>query len=165
LNVMKWARGRGYPLYEATCANAAHEGHFHVLEWLRKKKCPWDRRSCNSAACGGQLEILKWLRKEGCPWDSSNCCTNAAYYGHLSVVVWIMENGGDCNDGACTDCDCSLLNICIMAASGGSLEVLKWAVGEGCQITAGISRNAAMNGHTHILDWIAEMCDEKLGNQ
>ena len=60
--LLAWARDRGCPWDERTCAYAAKGGHLVVLEWARASGCPWDERTCAYAAEGGHLEVLKWGR-------------------------------------------------------------------------------------------------------
>ena len=67
LDLLKWARARGYPWCEKTCHAAAENGHLEVLQWARAHGCPWDERTCEKAAENGHLEVLQWAQEQGCP--------------------------------------------------------------------------------------------------
>ena len=87
LEVLKFARAKGYSFGEFTCVEAAIGGQLEVLKWLHEQGCPWDKMTCSFAAAGGNLEVLKWLREQGCPWDEDTC-SYAARGGHLEVLIW-----------------------------------------------------------------------------
>ena len=89
---LAWAKERGCPWDENTCAKAAEGGHLEVLQWARANGCPWNKDPCAYAAAGGHLEVLQWARANGCPWDEWTC-TNAAEGGHLEVLQWARANG------------------------------------------------------------------------
>ena len=50
------------------CKCAAKNGHLEVLKWARAKGYPWDEQTCAEAAKNGHLEVLQWARANGCPW-------------------------------------------------------------------------------------------------
>lgn len=52
----------------------------------------WDIIS-EKASKGGNLSVLQWLDGHGYPIHSSNC-KNAANYGHLEIVKWIIKCDG-----------------------------------------------------------------------
>ena len=60
------------------CPSAAEGGHLEVLQWARAKGYPWDERTCMLAAKNGHLEVLQWARAHGCPWDKLTCAYAAA---------------------------------------------------------------------------------------
>ena len=67
------------------------------------------------------MELMKWLREQGRPWSSRgpnnglDCMRNAAAYGRLDMVQYLLAQG--CEWGAET---------CEGAAKGGHLEVLQF---------------------------------------
>ena len=89
---LAWAKERGCPWDENTCAKAAEGGHLEVLQWARANGAPWDKLTCARAAEGGHLEMLQWARANGAPWDARTCRT-AAGGGHLEVLQWARANG------------------------------------------------------------------------
>ena len=58
------------------CKYAASDGHLDVLQWARARGYPWGRRewsriagTCAWAAQNGHLAVLQWARAKECPWD------------------------------------------------------------------------------------------------
>ena len=92
LEVLQWARAKGYPWDERTCMLAAKNGHLEVLKWARAHGCPWDEWTCACAAENGHLEVLQWARAHGCPWDEQTCKL-AAEKGHRKVLKWARADG------------------------------------------------------------------------
>ena len=74
------------------CGLIAKTGNIEVLKWARKKGYAWDQATCESAARGGNLELLIWARENGCPWNEWTCAY-AARGGHLEVLDWARQNG------------------------------------------------------------------------
>eukprot|EP00953_Heterococcus_sp_UTEX-ZZ885_P029749 15775-Heterococcus_DN1.PRE.1 len=70
---------------------AARGGHLHVCQYLRAEQCPWDTMACHSAACEGHLCTLRWLREQGCPCEVPAMRTAAAFFGHLSVLRYLVD--------------------------------------------------------------------------
>lgn len=44
---------------------AARLGYLLLLKWARDKGCPWSERTCAYAIEGGYLKILEWARNNG----------------------------------------------------------------------------------------------------
>jgi hypothetical protein len=170
VDIIKWAKKRGYSWNQGACYDAARGGHLELLKWLRKKKCPWSELTCIAAASTGQLDILKWLRENGCPWNERTC-SEAALGGHLEVLKWAKDNG--CPWDKYTCCSAAMkghLEIlmwargnenpcpwdkktCSEAAFYGHLEILKWARENGCPWDEHICCCAALGGHLEVLRW------------
>ena len=81
LDLLKWARARGYPWCEKTCHAAAENGHLEVLQWARAHGCPWDEETCTAAAKNGHLEVLQWARANGCPFELSRAELSLQHLG------------------------------------------------------------------------------------
>src|SRR5579872_7226205 len=64
------------------CNEIASEGSLEILKWARSKGYEWNSSTCAYAAQNGHLEVLKWARSNGCEWDSDTCYW-AARNGHL----------------------------------------------------------------------------------
>jgi hypothetical protein len=70
---LAWAKSRGCPWDEDTCALIAEGGHLEVLVWAREHGCPWNELTCVGAAWGGHLDVLVWARAHGCSWNEATC--------------------------------------------------------------------------------------------
>ena len=66
--------------------------------------------------------MLKWARENGCPWDIGTASA-AAYQGRLETLKWCHENDAP-GWGEW------ILN---RAAAGGHLEIMKFALANGCK--------------------------------
>jgi len=114
----------------------------HVLE-----------RVIKAAAGEGQLDILKWTNKDTLLGCGSIATFEASKFGHLDVIKWLYKknfivivHGRD---------------LCTGASEGGFLNILKWWVGAdklgfALDDYGVICRNAADEGHLHILRWVKE---------
>ena len=113
------ARGRSV---EKICEAAASVGNLAELQKLRAEGYPWDPDTCARAAGGGHLEVLKWARENGCPWNIVTAGA-AAHQGRLETLKWCHENDA-------TGWGPYVLE---RAAAGGHLEVMKFALANGCE--------------------------------
>ena len=85
LEILKWAREKGFAMDRFTCSNAALNNHIEILKWAYENGCPWDESTCKNLALNGQLAVLKWARENGCPWNY-HVCANAAKNGDLEML-------------------------------------------------------------------------------
>jgi len=133
---------RGGVFDERMCFAAATGGQLRVLKWLRGQNCSWDSMTCSGAAMNGHLELLQWARGEGCKWNSDTCY-EAARGGHMEVLKWAINNGCPYHEedfeeisdpdfhewfGEYKDSGPWGWFTCMVAASNGHLDVLKWAM-------------------------------------
>ena len=154
LGALAWARALSYAMGLPWDPNiyrwAAHNGHLPVIQWAQENGCPDQGDLCRRAVAGGDhVHILRWARSQTPPhpWTGAGgvlLSQHAASYGRLKCLDWALQNG----------CP-GYRYLCESAASGGSLESLKWLRDHQYQwydtwITA------AWNGHLHIIKWAAE---------
>jgi hypothetical protein len=65
---------------------------------FKRNRIPYDWRTCAEAAKFGHLDVLKWLVFDaGFPFTTS-ACENAARNGHLQVLHWLIECGCQSNE-------------------------------------------------------------------
>ena len=147
----------------STMQSAARGGQLELMKWLHLDLgYPWNGGACSMAAGNGHLDVLKWLYHDARaigdqddlyeahvhqgPWPRE-MIWRAAHGGHLDVLVWINDTikrlgfwtkAGDCDE----------------AAKIGRLDILQYVYSKGVTITEAAARNAAENGHLHILQWM-----------
>ena len=80
------------------------------------------------------------------PW--SNAMTEAAEYGHLSVLVWLCNNGEPCTEDAF-----------LTAMHSNNLPMLKFMVHSGRAVRAGCQ---SFKSEDSFLDWIDDFSDRNL---
>ena len=148
----------------STMQAAARGGQLELMKWLHfDLNYPWSGSACRMAAGNGHLHVLQWLYHEArfdnvvgttAAWDhqgswSREMIWRAACGGHLNVLVWLNDTinrlgfwaqAGDCDE----------------AAKIGRLDILQYAHSKGVTITEAAARNAAENGHLHILQWMRD---------
>ena len=45
---------------------------------------------------GGNVEVMRWAKNlVGAPWDNDEICQYAALLGHLDMVKYLIQDGGD----------------------------------------------------------------------
>jgi hypothetical protein len=139
LDVLQYARVQRCHWSTNTCSAAAGGGHLEVLQWLRSQGCPWDEETCSFAARYGHFDILKWAYENGAClgkplYDENDIgLTNiteesAAEYGNLEIYNWVERHLSKQSDGGWSgriQMDVDYRNLCIAAASGGNLDILK----------------------------------------
>jgi hypothetical protein len=101
IDIIKWARARGYEWNKGACKNAAEEGRLGTLRWLRRNECPWNGKVCEAAARHGHRRVLEWSVAHGCPWDPRVCLALAKRFAIRSsreeakaTVEWIESQMG-----------------------------------------------------------------------
>ncbi len=97
----------------------AYGGHISVIEWGLKNGCSFDNFTCSKAALGGQLNVLQWLWNNNCYMDSV-VCSYAAENGDLKMLKWAREHS------------CSWGKTAQFARTYNQLELLQWAIDNGC---------------------------------
>ena len=122
MEVARWAKERGCPWDEETCAYAAEGGHLEMLQWLRANGCSVGRVDLRLCRGGGHLEVLQWARANGAPWDEDTCTAAAR------TATWRCSSGRERTDVRGDE------GLAAVAASGGHLEVLQWARANGCSV-------------------------------
>ena len=160
LNVLKWTHKKRFP-WGSTCSNAALNGHLEVLKWARVNMCPWDGDTCSNAALNGHLEVLKWVReqKDKCPWYW-NTCFNAIVNGHLEILKFaknlfqhVLQR---CDSTGYVKKTYNDLRICYFAVKYGDIELLKWALENGCKWDKTAYKCAVIYRQSEILKWARE---------
>jgi hypothetical protein len=155
VNALQYLRHQGLEWTSATCATVASMGHLQ-LQQLRQHGCPWDDNEIGiKAARSGNVQMLQWLSEQGivfnertigsaascghiaaceylrfteqCPWNT-HVCMSAAEANHLDVLVWLREHGCPCDDQP----------VSLLAARGGSVEVMSYMLEQLQQLDAAI---------------------------
>jgi Ankyrin repeats (3 copies) len=91
IELLQYLKQQGRVFNVRAMRYAARGGHLHACQYLRAEQCPWDTMACHSAACEGHLSTLRWLREQGCPCEVPAMRTAAAFFGHLSVLRYLVD--------------------------------------------------------------------------
>ena len=97
IDILKWAAFNGHGGYfrdSRYTTLLVRNNCLEDLQWLYEKGYFSDshQRACLVASARGDLIIIEWLLSIGCYWDEQ-CATEAAWYGHLHIIQWVIENG------------------------------------------------------------------------
>jgi hypothetical protein len=177
LDVIRWAKKRGHPWRDGICDAAALRAHLNVLAWAHGKHgCPWSQESkakaCKRAASRGDVALIEWLLERGCligpktirraaeggwldvlkcidirghDWTREEGAYEAAAWGdHMNVLLWLRGRGAPLSgDG-----------VPYAATRTGNMDMLRWAVDNGCALTSALCSSAAAEGHLTMLMWL-----------
>jgi len=151
VHVLEWFEAQGWSCDESVCTNAAQYGHLDVLQWARARGCPWNNNVYKAAVRGGHLHIIQWAHQHGCllprsKRDFRECCREAAFYGHVAVLAWLLDHGASWSKGIAKD-----------AATGGHPCIFRWADSRGHPWrTPHACWGAAKANRTDMLWWLRE---------
>eukprot|EP01127_Copromyxa_protea_P016163 TRINITY_DN4757_c0_g1_i1.p1 TRINITY_DN4757_c0_g1~~TRINITY_DN4757_c0_g1_i1.p1 ORF type:complete len:583 (+),score=74.03 TRINITY_DN4757_c0_g1_i1:43-1791(+) len=113
--------------------------------WLTPDAVRNKRKFCQLCAERGYKGLMKWGRKQHCPWNFEVCLLASSCPNLFPLLRWAVSHGAPLSD-AC----------CLQAARGGCLKTLRWLYKRGCNWKSDIAREAAIMGHTHVLQWMRE---------
>lgn len=124
LEILKWLYSEGNDvfvnIYDLS-REAIRGGHIHVLEWLVDIKYPLASSGYRVAASKGRIDVFKWLLEKNVAMDADCVLVIAAAEGHLDMLKWLRAEGYPWDN-----------SLCPIAVSNSQVEVLKWAIENGC---------------------------------
>jgi len=149
---------------EYLCEGAASGGHLETLQWLHRVECPFGTTVLEQAADGGHVHVLEWLWGQEGIEHHHHSFNGAISNGHIPALEWAMENGvlGPWTEG-------SVSTLPERAAHLGNLDVVKWAVSLGHELSPYTVYRAAARNQVHVLRWLVEEAgvsydSDRLGN-
>lgn len=135
--------------------DAVREGDTLFVEVAYKKGLAPCHHQSQLAAGHGQLAMLKLFHEHNLHM-SVWTCLEAARFGHLDCLVFLIKHGcsavlhtGYRSTGA-------FYNPCTEAAYGGHMHVLQWAYKQGFVCDERTFEKAAASGRIDILEWLWE---------
>lgn len=99
--------------------------------------------------CHSSLNFYLYFHPQFSFFNIQNEMITAASLGNLSVLQYIV------NEHYIYD-DYLSIDLCMHAASSGSIPCLEYLVENGWQLTSKACRRAAQNGHLHVLKWLRD---------
>jgi hypothetical protein len=145
-SILKWLYEIKFPIDAETCCEAAYRGCLNVLQLLHAEGHEWHERTGLLAATGGHLEVVQWLSEHGCAYDVNNMIAQAAHFGHIHILDWLLTQ-----DGAQLTVD-----VMLAAAAGGQLLMCQHLRSIKCAWDASVCSAAAHNGHLNVLQYLHE---------
>lgn len=93
-----------------------------MMKYLHENGCPWEADTCVNAAKRGNFEILKYCHENGCPWTDLTA-SKATTNNHFEILKYCHDNG----------CPWDIYHsVCLGAAKRGFMEILIYAIENGC---------------------------------
>jgi len=148
-----------------------------ILNWLINEKFPISQNTLIEAVINKDVIMLEWLwnydvkpKKD----DEWNFLLHAAVtLNNIDIVIWLMEKNPklifttDTIYEAVAEEYWDILNyieenhllfdtggLCITAAIGGSIDVMRWCITNGCIIDQITFMKAAEHGHIELFKWL-----------
>jgi hypothetical protein len=146
ISILKWPYEIKFPVHAETCCEAAYRGHVDVLQVLHAEGHEWHEKLAPLAVAGGYLEVVQWLKEHGCAYDVNNMTQQAAHFGHIHILTWLLTQDG------------AQLTIDVMraAAAGGQLLMCQHLRSIGCPWDVSVRTAAAHTGHLNVLQYLHE---------
>ena len=113
---------------------AVKGGHIEMLEWIKANMPPqiWEHERQKRFRCGivaarnarnEQLHVLQWLQENGYQFNHRAYVQAAACSGSLEVLQYLRNLVPPCPWS---------FQVCNIAVKQGNLEMLQWAISNGC---------------------------------
>jgi hypothetical protein len=145
-NILKWLYEIKTPIEAATCFEPAYHGHLHVLQLLYAKGHVWHEKTATLATAGGHLEIVQWLSEHGRAYDVNHMVLQAAYFGVVHILNWLLTQEGALLDAG----------VLQAAAAGGQLLMCQHLRSIECAWDTAVCTAAAHCGHLDVLQYLHE---------
>lgn len=182
LELLKWldAKDRSLGTRDASIS-AADSGSIECLRYVQRKH-GWEPIDCAIGAVENRhLHVLEWMVKfpagrKAMSWstpEEGSLLSKAAFFGYVEIMELLVAHGAELTEEATIDAaeggsvnalkwlrarDCPWSAYLFVKAAGwpGSLEVLQWALDNGCPIgtTTDACTAAAENGALEELQWL-----------
>jgi hypothetical protein len=145
-NILQWFYKLKLPIHPTTCVAAACFGHLNVLQLLHAEAHGWHDDTYPEAVRAGHLKVAQWLSEHGCAFNVTLMTRQAAYFGHVDVLDWLLQQ-----EGAQLDAE-----VMRAAAAGGQLLMCQHLHSIGCAWDPLVCAAAAHNSHLSVLQYLHE---------
>jgi hypothetical protein len=140
-DIIRCLVSNGYKCDETVCSKAV--GDLELLRWLIERGCPTDATICGKMAELGDIDLLKEMVGLGCEVDDLSF-SNAAERGDIGMLEYLLifDDYREYAD--------AILETGVMS---GRLDVVKWAVSVGYEITDDVLEYAQLGGYQDIIEF------------
>jgi len=157
LPILKLLVNWGYDLINSSCILPAYYGDLDILQYQYAHGCKLDKKVINYAATNGHLHIIIWCRKQGCDWDTK-ACQNTVFWNHLNVLKWLR---GVDRDKCGLESDETEIcpwddNIFLSAIQTDSIDILAFALSNGCEFTPRCYEAVIKSGNTDMINCVTK---------
>lgn len=141
VNILKWLKESNSIMWHHMYDLAAFNGHISVLEMLNTRR--YGYLIWSYAVKGNQVKVLKWMRRRGDLCRNKYLTLEAARFGSLQALKWIVKHG----------C-CFHEFVCGYAAKKGHLKLLRWLRKHGAPWSEYTCWEAARKNKLKVLQWL-----------
>lgn len=152
LNILNWLINEKYPLSQNTLTAAVNNGDITLLEWLwnydvkPKTDNEWNHL-LNLAVVRNNRNIVMWLSNK----NPQIRFTTDTIYEAVSEESWDILNYITENH-LLIDTE----GLCVTAAIGGSIDVMRWCIANGCELDGIAFIKAVEHGHVELFKWMIQ---------
>lgn len=165
LHILEWY---GKKLKNKLTRYAAKGGQIEIYDWLKSKGCE-DVDIHHISVKHGQLDFFKHVMPELYRYDS--LCFTAVQYGHVEMAEWLMSKGIEYHNPSdflgikrnhiqmLEFLHSKGIPVHPATCKGGArvgLEVVKWGVDHGCELTQSVIGIAAGKGDIPLVEYCLE---------
>lgn len=142
LEMLKWCSENKFKLNNFLLLIAAAAGHMDIFLWLIEQGLAIPKDISRHACRGGNLKMLDYLYNLGHNFADPLCYEKATT---IETLEWLKEKG-------CVPSD----NFCIIVATSGSLELLKWGLNNGFPYHVEVLLSAIDECKLDVVKWLFE---------
>ena len=98
--VFKWIcdNNLNEPICEMICCEIARAGNLEMLQWARSRGFPWDESTCQNAVHNGHINVFVWAIENGCPDVSHVKHIRYMRFNCPDLHILIRKYGNDTSD-------------------------------------------------------------------
>uniref|UniRef100_A0A6C0C6C1 Ankyrin repeat protein n=1 Tax=viral metagenome TaxID=1070528 RepID=A0A6C0C6C1_9ZZZZ len=157
LSLLKLLRSLNYKFDDRLCSLVAYYGNLEILNFFYANGCTLNNNIIVDAAINGHLDVIIWAYDHGCKWNVKTCMNTIQNY-HFIVLKWLRGISRDtCNIKSSITEICPWdESVCSEAIEYRYVDILRFAIINGCPFSK-ISYDAAIaSGNTEIIDCVNE---------
>jgi hypothetical protein len=144
LDCLQFAIEHGNALLPELASSAARAGSVQCLEYLFSVGCTVECTVMDAAAASGHFDVARYLHGQGMPLTPA-ATVEGAKHNNLPFVKYAYEHGGSW--------DARVVRI---AAAAGMVDILRYALANGCPHALFADCGAIEGGHVECLKVLAE---------
>jgi len=156
-------------IWDDVCFIAATYGNLEILKYAYERGCPLTIEVMNAAATNGYLNIIIWLREHGCEWNELTCSA-CVRFRQTNILKWLRDINNFRSSCSLASNETELcpwnVETCYRAMEYGYLDVLKFAIENGCEHHGAIHNVAVGLGLSDdIKNYIVSLSQQKMVKQ
>lgn len=145
LNILEYMINNGYNIDPDITSFAAARNHFELLKQLVDKGFRINCATISKAIMTGNEDMIQWLLLKKRVKNVNNITGAAVEKNMIDIIEYLHDKYKG-----------ELTEICNQAIFIGNINVLKWGLRAGYEITKRTYSDMKYGGHVYILEWLKE---------